>query len=385
MGRVWLLAFGAFAVGTDLFILGGILPELATSLHTTVAAGGQAVTVFAVVYAVATPVLAATSAHLPPRRVLVTALTVFTLANLATALAPDLGVLLGTRVFAALGAAGFTPAALGTATALVPPQQRGRALATVMSGLNGAIALGVPVGTTLAQTAGWRSALLLVAVLGATGAVAVAVGLGKVSPHPAASLAERIAVVRDRRVLAVLAVTVLGVAAGILAYTFIADILRETTGATGVTLTVLLVLYGLGAFGGSLASGPLTDRLGANRVITATLLTLLVTLLVVPVVHSVVAVGVVAIVWGAAMVAFTPPQQHRLIDASPEQPTVVVSLNSSALYLGQAVGAALGGIALGVGVGFAQLPLIGAGLTVLGLGAHLATLRTHPVTTAGRP
>ncbi|MDF0531109.1 MFS transporter [Tsukamurella sp. 8F] len=383
MRKVWLLGFGAFAIGTDLFILGGILPALAASLSTTQAAAGQAVTVFAVVYAVATPVIAATTAHLPPRRVLVAALTVFTAANLGTAMSPTLSVLLATRGVAALGAAAFTPAAVGTATALVSAQHRGRAVAVVMSGLNGAIAVGVPAGTTLAQTFTWRAALLLVAAMGACAAVAIGAALGDppAQESGAASLRVRVGLLAHPRILSVLAVTTFAVGAGITAYTYIADILHATVDVDGTVLTVLLVLYGIGAFVGSLASGVLTDHVGADATITGTLLLLLLTLLVVPLAGSVTVVAVIALVWGAAMVAFTPPQQHRLIAEAPDQPTVAVSLNSSALYLGEALGAGAGGIALGIGVGFVHLPWVAAALALVAIATHMLT--THRARTSG--
>jgi len=168
MVSVWLLAFGSFAVGTGLFALGGVLPALAADLGVTQAVAGQAVTVFAITYAVAAPVAAYLAARGPTRRVLLIGLAIFTTGNAATAAAPDLMVLFLSRVVAALGAATFTPVALGAATALVPTARRGQALAIVMSGLNGALAVGVPLGVVLARTGSWRSAVVLVAALGLT-------------------------------------------------------------------------------------------------------------------------------------------------------------------------------------------------------------------------
>lgn len=372
---VWVLAFGSFAVGTGLFVLSGVLPELAASLHTSVAAAGQSVTVFAVTYAVAAPVLATVAGRFPVRGVMVVALAVFTVGNVLTAISPSIPVLFLSRVLAALGSATFSPVALGAAAAVVPLQQRGRALATVQSGLNGSLAVGVPLGIVLARISTWRSAVVLVTVLGFASIVAIAVLVRALPPIPRTSLTTTAKLAASPRIVPILLVSVLSVAAGISAYTYLAEILKATISTTTGTLLVLLVLYGVGAFVGTLTSGQLTDRFGARRSFDGAIVVLLAVLLLLPVLHALAPVAVAMVVWGAAFVATTPPQQVELVTAAPDHATVAVSLNSSAIYVGQATGAALGGLLLSLTGTPVSVPFLAAALAATALATHLAVTR----------
>ncbi|NUS87481.1 MAG: MFS transporter, partial [Streptomyces sp.] len=164
--RLLLLALGTFAVGTDSMVMAGILGLISRDLDVSVPTAGQMVTVFALAYALLAPVLATLTARWPRRQLLLTALTVFTAANALSALAPTYPLLLATRVLAAAGAALYTPTANAVATSLVPPERRGRALATVLGGMTVATALGVPLGTWIGRT-DWRLTMWLVVALGA--------------------------------------------------------------------------------------------------------------------------------------------------------------------------------------------------------------------------
>jgi len=368
---VWLLAFGSFAVGTGLFALGGVLPALAQDLGVAQAVAGQAVTVFAITYALTAPVAAYLAARWPTRRVLLVGLAIFTAGNAATAAAPDLVVLFLSRVVAALGAATFTPVALGAAAALVPAARRGQALAIVMSGLNGALAVGVPLGVVLARTGSWRSAVVLVAALGLAAMLVIARGI----PHlPAAAqtpIPRAVAVLRRRSVLVVLGVTVLFVAAGISVYTYVAGVLADTVGPTHGQYLLLLVLYGIGAFGGSLVAGPMTDRFGPGRALIWSLALLVLILVLVPFANSLTAASILVVFWGAAFTAPLTPQQYRLVGLVPDDATVTVSFNSSATYLGQGLGSAAGGLALSAGLAHRNLPFLAAALGLAALAVHL--------------
>lgn len=157
--RLLILALGMFAMGTDNFVVAGILPGVAASLHTSISMAGLMVTCYALTYAVAAPVMAAVAGNLPRKRLLVTALGIFVIGNAISALATDLQWVLLSRVLAGFGAALFSPTALGVAAALAAPEKRGRALATVTAGLTGATALGSPLGTFIGGFGGWRGTL----------------------------------------------------------------------------------------------------------------------------------------------------------------------------------------------------------------------------------
>lgn len=229
--RLLLLALGTFAIGTDSMVTGFyILGLVARDLDISVPAVSQMVTVFALSYAVLAPVLATVAARWPRRRVLLTALTVFTLANALSAVAPNYAVLLATRVLAAAGAALYTPTANAVATTLVPPERRGRALATVLGGMTVATALGVPLGTYLGRT-DWRLTMWLVVALGAAAFLGLTLLLRDLpAPTAAPGLRTRLAPLRNRRVLAAASTTLVFFLAVNVVYIYLGTAVRPATG-----------------------------------------------------------------------------------------------------------------------------------------------------------
>ncbi|MGW4378796.1 MFS transporter [Kitasatospora sp. NPDC004531] len=345
------LALGTFAVGTDAFVLAGFLPAVASSLHVSTAAAGQSVSLFAAVYALASPLLAVATARLPRRTLLLGALLLLAAANALCALAPDYPVLLAGRALAALGAAAFTPTAGATAAALVRAESRGRALAVVIGGLTVATALGVPLGRVAAVGLGWRAALGAVAALSVLAALAVARTLPQLPGAAPVPLRSRLSALRRPGVLAVLPLTVLGMAACYVPYSYSVPVLAAVGVSGRVAVPVALVLYGAGAVAGNLAAGRWTDRVGAVRVLTVGYAVMAVSFAALAALaatrsHSLLAVAALAFLWGASSWCQTPAQQHRLLAAAPEQAPLVVSLNSSAIYLGIGAGTVLGGVAL---------------------------------------
>ncbi|MEV0704389.1 MFS transporter [Saccharopolyspora sp. NPDC050389] len=360
------LALGTFAVGTDAFIVAGFLPAMADSLEVTTAAAGQSVTAFAVAYAVLAPILATATARIPRRALLVAALVLLGIANIGSALAPNLAVLIVSRVLAAAGAAAYTPSAGAVSAALVPAEFRGRALAVVVGGLTVATALGVPLGDLAGEWFGWRAALGLVAAL----CLLVGVGVYLIMPAlPGGArvpLHDRLALLRRRSVLAVLPLTVLGMGASYTVYAYSVPALNAV-GVPANSTMLMLFLYGLGAVLGNLLSGYATDRWGPIRVLTCGYLSMTLALALLAWFAWTgstpqVAVAVLVLIWGASTWTQTPPQQTRLIDAAPQEAAIVVSLNASAIYLGIGAGTLLGGalMALGPALIFTAAAAVGA-------------------------
>lgn len=347
-GKVFLLALGTFAVGTDAFVVAGFLPQLSAELGVSVATAGQSVTVFAICYALFSPVIATLAATVPRRRLLILALVVLGLGNIGSAISPTFGILNASRIVAAAGAASFTPNAGAVASIVVDSKYRGRALAVVVSGLTIATAIGVPVGTFASRAMGWRTALTYVALL----CFAVALGLRLFLPQleggQKLALSARLTVLRNPVVRVILPVTILGMTAAYTAYAYALPAFAAV-GVSADASPLMLFLYGVGAVAGAQASGRLTDRFGGFRVLFVGYLLMIVTLLALGTL-SVVSLVVPAVVaflaftWGASSWCQTPPQQHRLVDAAPEHAPLVIALNSSAIYLGIGAGTLVGGM-----------------------------------------
>ncbi|SET59956.1 Predicted arabinose efflux permease, MFS family [Nonomuraea wenchangensis] len=338
--RLYPLAVGNFALGTGMFVTAGLLPPISADLGVSRSAAGQLMTVFALAYAVLSPLLAALTARMPRRRLLLLAMGVFVAGNVLTALAPTYPLVLATRVLAAAGAAMFTPTASGVANALSTPERRGRALALVMGGLSVSSAIGVPLGTWLGGEAGWRATLWMVTGLGVVGLAWVAAVVPEVRMPASGRLRERFAPLAERPVLAVLATQLLMFAAGFTAYTYIGSLFD-------LPLTAVLWAWGLGGVAGNQLGGRLTDLYGPRRMIIVGLAASTVFLALIPVANLALPVALVwAFLWGALGWLIAPAQQFRTVAAVPDNVPIGLGLLSSAQYLGLFVAGLAGGAAL---------------------------------------
>lgn len=216
--RLLVLALGTFAIGTGSFVFAGLLGSVADDLSVSVGAAGQLITVYAIVYAVGSPILVTVTSGAARRRLLILSLAVFAGANVAAVVLPSFVPLMVSRIVAACAAAIFTPTTAVVAATLAAPEKRGRALATVTGGLTIAFAFGIPLGTLVGDYFGWRAAFVLVGVLGAVALVGIAALLPDVENPPPVSLRERLAVVRQPAIIAALSLTSIGLGAGFVVF-----------------------------------------------------------------------------------------------------------------------------------------------------------------------
>jgi predicted MFS family arabinose efflux permease len=347
--RLFVMAAGMFAVGTDSFVVAGILPQVAAALGVSIPVAGQMVTLYAISYALLSPTIAALAAHWPRKRLLLSGMAVFVAGNAMTALAPGIGWVLVSRVVAGLGAAMYSPTATATAAALVAPERRARALAIVIAGLSSATALGAPLGTLIAGLGDWRATMWFVSLVGAVSGVAVWISLPAIPALPAATLRQRVAPLQDSRVAMTLFTTLLAYAGAFSVYTYIGVIFDRATGSDPKVLAALLLAWGVAATAGNLVAGRLTDRFGSKRIVHAALLLMMANFALTPWTSAHIATAILAIViWGVCGWGLLVPQQHRLIGLAPTAAPLLMGLNSAALYVGVSTAGVLGaaGIAL---------------------------------------
>lgn len=350
------LALGTFAVGTEGFMIAAILPGIATDLVVSVQAAGQLMAVFALTYAVSSPLLTALTGNVGRRRLLILSMAAFAGANIVAALAPDYGSLLGARILLALAAGLYVPNASALAGALVPPERRGRALAIVGGGISLAVALGVPLGAFIGAHFGWRMTFVGVAVLAALALAGLLFGMprGIGAGLAVASLRERIAIIRQPAALLALLVTAIWAVGGYTVYTYIAPFLTAEAGLEGSTIGYALFLWGAAAFSGLLLGGAANDRFGARLVISVALPVMALALISLSISaryltlsDALAPVLIAMIIWGITGWGFFPAQQARLIGITGLRgASIILSLNASFMYLGFSVGAALGSFTL---------------------------------------
>ncbi len=358
------LSAANFVIGMGAFVLIGMLTPLGEGLGITPARTGWIMTTYALAYAVLSPLLVSLTGQIGRRRVLAFALGTFAAANLLSALAVNEAMLHGARILAAAGAGVMTPVTAAVAAGLSAEEERGKALAAVFFGLTLAQVLGVPVGSWIAYTFGWRVAFGVVVML----AIPVIIMVWRVVP---AGLAFQVVTLRDlgrtlgeaRTMLAVMFTTTF--LTGIyVVYTYLAPLLEDTMGYGRDGITMVLVVFGLGAVGGNLLGGRMTDRIGPFRTLICLSIIQFVTmpllsLLPLPDVWVFVICGL----WSVFGWSFMAAQQVRIISIAPESAAIVLALNAAAIYIGAAIGSAIGSAVisgygvtgLGVAGGFVAL------------------------------
>jgi predicted MFS family arabinose efflux permease len=380
--RLVVLAAGAFVVASDGTLIVGLLREIAGSLAISPAAAGQAVTVFAAVYALAVPLLIRAARHVRRELLLLVALALFAVANAATAAAPSLAALLGARILAAACAGVFMATASAIAADTLRPERRGRALAVVVGAASAATALGVPLGTLLGGAVGWRTTFYGIAALTTLVTVGTAVAL---PPSGGARPVTAQKTLLSRRVLLTLGTTLLWATGSFTFFTYISVVLGHTASISSSGLAGFLLLFGVGGIGGAGLAGWLTDTRGSLPTLAGAL-ALVVASLACLGLTAALAGGTAAIAGSAVSVAgygigtwaVTPPQQHRLLEDRGGDHRLLLSLNAGAIYAGVALGSALGGAILAATSSSVALCSVAAGIELAALTATVPMLFRNP-------
>ncbi|WP_298830280.1 MFS transporter [uncultured Piscinibacter sp.] len=370
-----LLALCNLFIGTGAFVLSGVLTPLAESLQVSVAAAGQAMTVYALSTAVLAPLALVLTGGWPRRRVLCLSLGLFALGNVVCALAGSLSLLLAGRVLMGVGAV-FTAVAAGIAVALVEPARRGRALSLVFVGVSLSYVIGLPLGAWLGFRHGWQWPIALVGGLSGLASLVLAVVLPRDIAAPGATFSGLGDLLRQRQVAWALSLTLLYFIAIFCVFSYIGPVLQALVPMSTAAMSLTLMLFGLSGVIGTMVGGWANDRFGARRTLTLQLAVLGAMMLLVPLTRGQpVLLMLVLVVWGIAGFGMMTPQQSRLAALAPVQAPILLSLNNSMLYVGTALGAAIGGPA-SAWVGFDRLAWVGAPFALAGW----LTLRYGPAT-----
>ncbi|PJJ19358.1 putative MFS family arabinose efflux permease [Janthinobacterium sp. 67] len=347
---VYLIAIGAFALGMASYVTAGLMPMIAGAFSVSLAMAAQLVTAFTLAYGLGSPLAVALLPARAQRSGLLTALAMFVLANGASALAPGFSSLLAWRAIAGIGAGVYLALGIAAAAGVSAPRQRGKAIALIMGGMAGGTVLGVPLSLLLAQQLGWTAALWLVAILGGLALAGLLWQLPALPAAPAISLRRKLALLADGQVLAILLVSLLAAIASLGMYTFIAPLLAWSAQGAAMSVTPFLWAWGVGGIVGSVLVGPWADKVAAPKLTCVILLLLALALCALPLAARWSAWLMLAPIalWGAAGWALQVPQNQQLLAVRARQGdgNLAIALNESALYLGSAIGAAMGAVLL---------------------------------------
>jgi len=369
------LAVGAFGIGTTEFVMMGLLPGVADDLHVSIPTAGHLVSAYALGVVIGAPLLAALTARMPRRRVLMGLMALFVAGNALSALAPGYDALLAARFVSGLPHGAFFGVGAVVAAGMVAPERKARSVSLMFLGLTVANIAGVPVATLMGQHLGWRATFLAVAVIGVAAVAALALFVPR-SPapagvrgarHPEAGLRGELAALRSLPVWLALLTTVAGFGALFAAYSYITPMLTDAAGYAESSVTLLLALFGVGATAGNLLGGRLADR-SLRGTLFGGLAFLAVVLVLFPLLmRTEVSAAVAVALLGMAAFLTGSPLQLMVMEKAAAAPSLASSANQAAFNLANAGGAWVGGLTLAAGFAVTSPALAGAALAVFGL------------------
>ncbi|RLP28500.1 MFS transporter [Mesorhizobium sp. YM1C-6-2] len=369
------LAIGAFGIGTTEFSPMGLLPVIANGVDVSIPTAGLLISAYAIGVMIGAPVMTLAFSRFGKRTALILLMAIFTLGNLMSAMAPGYFTLLAARLVTSLNHGAFFGLGAVVAASVVPKEKQASAVAAMFMGLTIANIGGVPAATWIGQQIGWRMAFAGTALIGVAAIAALWSALPKGELGAMPDVRRELRVLTRPAVLLSMATTVMGAGAMFTLYTYVAPTLETLTGASDSFVTLGLALIGIGFTIGNWLGGRLADWSldGATKIFLGALAVIMLILPLAFASHAGAAIGL--LVWGAAAFAIVPPVQMRVMEAASEAPGLASSINVGAFNLGNALGAAIGAGIIGLGLGYASVPIAGGLLAAAGLALVLAGAR----------
>ena len=372
---LWALLVGNFVIGTGILLPAGMMNDLAPGLGVSIAKGGSLIWAGAIVIGASAPVIAAVTSEVDRRLLLTGSLLLYVVGHALSALSLNFEMLLAIRVVTTLSAGVFTPQAAATVGLLLPPERRATGIAFIFLGWSTASVLGMPMGSLIGATLGWRTAYALLAILSLVALAGVWRGLPRGLKVQRLSLASWKGVFLNPVLVLVLLVTVAFLSGQFALFTYIAPVLKESLQATPGTIALIFAWTGFwGVVGYSLALR-VSDRLGLSTAILLFLLLPTAGLALWPLGHGSLMLTMLASgIWGFGAFAANSLQQARLMATAPPLASASIALNTSGIYVGQAVGGALGGAMVAAGY-LGSLSWAGVAFMLVGIVCSIAAAR----------
>lgn len=366
MKKVTLLLFGMFALGVDAYVMAGILPLIAADFGVSIGAAGQSVSAFTLCYAIAAPLFATMMRRTNTKHILIAALSMFTLANMLTAVTQHFAILLLSRGIAGIGAGLYSPLASSAAVHLASEQQRGRALSLILFGMSAGTVIGVPLGIYISSLHNWRLTMWSIVLVGLLGIIAMASRFPAFPSNSLPTLSDRLSMLKNKQITLVMLITAILSFCSLGLYTYLDRIITAFEYEHSIWF---IWLWGLGGIAGSFFIGSIMDRYKRPRTILLVLIMLLMlSMMFMDMVHPYAAgLGFLLMLWGASGWASIATQQKTLVEISPGHATISIALLSSMNYLAGSVGTMTFGALLERNTNPANLPYFTGTVLVAGL------------------
>jgi predicted MFS family arabinose efflux permease len=366
----FVLMIGNIVTGVSVLAPAGMLAELAQGLNVGIHDTGLLVTYGAVMLCIASPVMAWLTTRMDRRVLLVTTIAVVAVGQALSALAPNYVVVLALRIAMLAVAAIYTPQAAATVAMIVPERERPSAISFVFLGWSLAVAGGLPLVTLMATHLGWRMAYGILAGTAALVAILLFAVLPRGLQGKPLSLLSFAEIGRSKRIVSILALTLLQTSGQFTVFIYLAPLLAALTGAGASTVGLFFALYGVMGLTGNIVASMIVTRFGIERTLAICLASIMIGMGLWSAGSGwLAAMGVGIVFWGLGFAAINSMQQARLAAAAPDLASASIAMNTSILYVGQAIGSGIGGLLFAQGymnvVGYAGVAFMVAAAVLL--------------------
>ncbi|WP_342473942.1 MFS transporter [Bacillus sp. FSL W8-1141] len=364
---VYLLALAAFLIGTIEYIITGIIQMVAHDLHVTTSTAGLLVTSLALSAAIGAPIVIALTINMDRRKILTWTLIIFILSNFITSISHSFEMVMITRVLQGISGGTAIVVAMAVATRLVEREKRGTAIGIILMGLSSSLVLGVPIGTFLSNMIGWKALFAAIGVITLIPLIVVYRRIPSMKEQEPVTLRMQLSILKDKRILLAVAVTLFYVGGYSTLFTYLTPFLQASANLNITEISGILLLAGICSFLGSSLGGMAADKKGPIfTIFSGIILQIMMLMLLAFVTGNLVIMVAVIMIWMIATWSTSPAQQLYLVTLVPKSPDIALSVNTSFIQFGFALGSGLGGIVLN-GTSVLNLSWLSAGTVFLAL------------------
>lgn len=364
---VYLLALAAFLIGTIEYIITGIIQMVAHDLHITTSTAGLLVTSLALSAAIGAPIVIALTINIDRRKILSWALIIFILSNFITSISHSFEMVMITRILQGISGGTAIVVAMAVATRLVEREKRGTAIGIILMGLSSSLVLGVPIGTFLSSMIGWKALFAAIGVITLIPLIVVYRRIPSMKEQEPVTLRMQLSILKDKRILLAVAVTLFYVGGYSTLFTYLTPFLQKSANLSITEISGILLLAGICSFLGSSLGGMAADKKGPIfTIFSGIILQILMLMLLAFVTGNLVVMVAVIMIWMIATWSTSPAQQLYLVTLVPKSPDIALSVNTSFIQFGFALGSGLGGLVLSR-TSILNLSWISAGTVLLAL------------------
>ncbi|MCY7737385.1 MFS transporter [Bacillus safensis] len=364
---VYLLALAAFLIGTIEYIITGIIQMVADDLQVTISAAGLLVTSLALSAAIGAPIVIALTINIDRRKILSWMLIIFTLSNILTSVSHSFEMVLMTRILQGISGGTAIVVAMAVATRLVEREKRGTAIGIILMGLSSSLVLGVPIGTFLSSMIGWKALFAAIGLITLIPLIVVYRRIPSMKEQEPVTLGMQLSILKDKRILLAVAVTLFYVGGYSTLFTYLTPFLQESANLSITEISGILLLAGICSFLGSSLGGVAADKKGPTfTIFSGIILQIIMLMLLAFVTGNLVVMVAVIMIWMIATWSTSPAQQLYLVTLVPKSPDIALSVNTSFIQFGFALGSGLGGLVLSR-TSILNLSWISAGTVLLAL------------------